>query len=137
MKGAKGWGLEPHTVSDMLAGKVSAGNICLQYKQTSFTMKFNTHNIVLGGYFFCFSILSTFSDMLKFNFKICNFQGHVRNINIKVCNKFACHFVPVCLSVCLSVCLLHFSAEKRVEELNTLRTGDADLRFYITTVQDG
>jgi len=22
-------------------------------------------------------------------------------------------------------------------ELNTLRTGDADLRFYITTVQDG
>jgi len=23
------------------------------------------------------------------------------------------------------------------ESLNTLRTGDADLRFYITTVQDG
>ena len=23
------------------------------------------------------------------------------------------------------------------EEINTLRTGDADLRFYITTVQDG
>ena len=25
----------------------------------------------------------------------------------------------------------------RSESLNTLRTGDADLRFYITTVQDG
>jgi len=24
-----------------------------------------------------------------------------------------------------------------VESFNTLRTGDADLRFYITTVQDG
>jgi hypothetical protein len=24
-----------------------------------------------------------------------------------------------------------------IEKLNTLRTGDADLRFYITTVQDG
>ena len=23
------------------------------------------------------------------------------------------------------------------DQLNTLRTGDADLRFYITTVQDG
>ena len=23
------------------------------------------------------------------------------------------------------------------DKLNTLRTGDADLRFYITTVQDG
>jgi len=23
------------------------------------------------------------------------------------------------------------------QEFNTLRTGDADLRFYITTVQDG
>jgi len=23
------------------------------------------------------------------------------------------------------------------EDVNTLRTGDADLRFYITTVQDG
>ena len=27
--------------------------------------------------------------------------------------------------------------QKYVEYLNTLRTGDADLRFYITTVQDG
>jgi hypothetical protein len=24
-----------------------------------------------------------------------------------------------------------------ITEVNTLRTGDADLRFYITTVQDG
>ena len=24
-----------------------------------------------------------------------------------------------------------------IERFNTLRTGDADLRFYITTVQDG
>jgi len=24
-----------------------------------------------------------------------------------------------------------------IEDLNTLRTGDADLRFYVTTVQDG
>ena len=23
------------------------------------------------------------------------------------------------------------------EDINTLRTGDADLRFYVTTVQDG
>jgi len=26
---------------------------------------------------------------------------------------------------------------KAIKVLNTLRTGDADLRFYITTVQDG
>ena len=26
---------------------------------------------------------------------------------------------------------------EREKELNTLRTGDADLRFYVTTVQDG
>ena len=32
---------------------------------------------------------------------------------------------------CVSVFLLTF------RPLNTLRTGDADLRFYITTVQDG
>jgi len=24
-----------------------------------------------------------------------------------------------------------------LDDLNTLRTGDADLRFYVTTVQDG
>jgi hypothetical protein len=29
------------------------------------------------------------------------------------------------------------SRYKRCINLNTLRTGDADLRFYITTVQDG
>ena len=27
--------------------------------------------------------------------------------------------------------------KQRLGDLNTLRTGDADLRFYITTVQDG
>jgi len=26
---------------------------------------------------------------------------------------------------------------KLLDDLNTLRTGDADLRFYVTTVQDG
>jgi len=26
---------------------------------------------------------------------------------------------------------------KEIESINTLRTGDAGLRFYITTVQDG
>ena len=35
----------------------------------------------------------------------------------------------------------HVAAHTRSQELcaclNTLRTGDADLRFYITTVQDG
>jgi len=33
------------------------------------------------------------------------------------------------------VCILDFKQSGEV--LNTLRTGDADLRFYITTVQDG
>ena len=27
--------------------------------------------------------------------------------------------------------------KRKLKILNTLRTGDADLRFYITTVQDG
>ena len=30
-----------------------------------------------------------------------------------------------------------FSSKRFQEEFNTLRTGDTDLRFYITTVQDG
>ena len=40
-------------------------------------------------------------------------------------------------------CAIHECKENRVLEryefieVNTLRTGDADLRFYITTVQDG
>jgi len=63
-------------------------------------MKFDINNIVVGGSFFCFSILSTYDDMLTFNFKICSFQGRTKNINIKVCNKFACRVVSVCLSVC-------------------------------------
>ena len=32
--------------------------------------------------------------------------------------------------------IVHMSLGSRLHELNTLRTGDADLRFYITTVQD-
>ena len=35
-------------------------------------------------------------------------------------------------------CNISFSlANRHNEEINTLRTGDADLRFYVTTVQDG
>jgi len=29
-----------------------------------------------------------------------------------------------------------FNHEKEQQPVNTLRTGDADLRFYVTTVQD-
>ena len=29
------------------------------------------------------------------------------------------------------------NVDKQLANFNTLRTGDADLRFYITTVQDG
>ena len=35
------------------------------------------------------------------------------------------------------VCLAHSVETKSSFKLNTLRTGDAGLRFYITTVQDG
>jgi len=31
----------------------------------------------------------------------------------------------------------HFKTYKDVRNPNTVRTGDANLRFYITTVQDG
>jgi len=33
--------------------------------------------------------------------------------------------------------LLPFKTFQFIPSFNTLRTGDADLRFYITTVQDG
>jgi len=41
------------------------------------------------------------------------------------------HVTHVELEVILNSGILHFKL------LNTLRTGDADLRLYITTVQDG
>jgi len=34
-------------------------------------------------------------------------------------------------------CLTTATGDPIFPALNTLRTGDADLRFYITTVQDG
>jgi len=35
-------------------------------------------------------------------------------------------------------CVHHQEADGRLSSsINTVRTGDADLRFYITTVQDG
>jgi len=43
----------------------------------------------------------------------------------------------------MKYCILFAFGEKHVTHcavlcnVNTLRTGDADLRFYITTVQDG
>jgi len=37
----------------------------------------------------------------------------------------------------LTVSVRKFDLSKRKYNLNTLRTGDADLRLYITTVQDG
>ena len=53
------------------------------------------------------------------------------------------NFKSIGLSVVLIINrMLQVSATQQYEELlclpiNTLRTGDADLRFYITTVQDG
>jgi len=56
------------------------------------------------------------------------------------------------MSVCVRVCVCHtrndystLSTAPAFEvrlftiffEINTLRTGDTDLRFYVTTVQDG
>jgi hypothetical protein len=42
------------------------------------------------------------------------------------------------LSTAFDVSLtVHLSITSINEQLNTLRTGDADLRLYITTVQDG
>jgi len=35
------------------------------------------------------------------------------------------------------VCQTNICLSERNHEFNTLRTGDVDLRFYITTVEDG
>ena len=43
--------------------------------------------------------------------------------------------LPVCVCVC--VCNTASNGPKSEKCINTLRTGEADLRFYITTVQDG
>jgi len=40
------------------------------------------------------------------------------------------------LKVSMNVCCFVMKLEKN-HIFNTLRTGDADLRFYITTAQDG
>ena len=41
------------------------------------------------------------------------------------------------IRLALYLCILRAIARGNGIPLNTLRTGDADLRFYITTVQDG
>ena len=46
-----------------------------------------------------------------------------------------CLHAYVC--VCAGVCMYEITDASGVYYFNTLRTGDTDLRFYITTVQDG
>ena len=52
-------------------------------------------------------------------------RGHFTLQCVGLCAR-GCAYIPDFLAECISVLAL-----------NTLRTGDADLRFYITTVQDG
>jgi len=46
-------------------------------------------------------------------------------------------FIYICFDPFILIIRLNYLRDKSVIFLNTLRTGDADLRFYITTVQDG
>jgi len=41
------------------------------------------------------------------------------------------------LQICTALRKTSTSPHIFISTINTLRTGDADLRFYITTVQDG
>ena len=40
-------------------------------------------------------------------------------------------------SICMHICPMHVTGPTHLTHFNTLWTGDADLRLYITTVQDG
>jgi hypothetical protein len=48
----------------------------------------------------------------------------------RLCNRYSC----TCNCITFRAYICSFP---QIQPLNTLRTGDADLRFYITTVQDG
>jgi len=75
----------------------------------------------------------------------CSVQ-HVRSTTC-IQNKWMFHF---CATFCAVLCALTGNYQVVIQvtagivkchsflsDFNTLRTGDADLRFYVTTVQDG
>jgi hypothetical protein len=90
--------------------------ICWQVKWVQITSAFSTsrqyfYNEVYyeKHYYwwvlFLFLQFIHFGDTLKLNLKICSFQGHMRNIYIKVCNKLAAVILLVSLALIVQVSL--------------------------------
>jgi len=66
------------------------------------------------------------------------FHADVRYIPNAIVEWVAPLRIPVHISAQRPTVLTNPIPTKKIpEKFNTLRTGDADLRFYITTVQDG
>jgi len=53
------------------------------------------------------------------------------------CDKSKHHFAPKLYHFLLNVIFVSLPQYRHTSTLKTLRTSDTDLRFYITTVQDG
>ena len=54
------------------------------------------------------------------------------------CNRVALRVIIIIIIIIIIILMLYFIfSSESGSDINTLRTGDADLRFYITTVQDG
>jgi len=59
------------------------------------------------------------------------YAADIAQVSVIVC------ILVVLKLITLSVCVLNLGKLGGGSGLNTLRTGDADLHFYVTTVQDG
>ena len=53
------------------------------------------------------------------------------------CNRVALRVIIIIIIIIIILMLYFIFSSESGSDINTLRTGDADLRFYITTVQDG